>query len=138
MLERYSPLRAYKQTKMVNVLFTAELNRRLGPSSPVRTVAADPGLVDTDIGKKSGARISRWFWSLRRRGGIPPERSAAGIAALLFDPTVRTKPDLLWKHAVPLRPDPYALQEAHGSRLWEISAKMTGIGEKAGLSSAHS
>lgn len=128
LLARYNPLRAYKQTKLANVLFTAELNRRLGPEHPVRAVAADPGLVNTDIGAKSKSRLARWIWSLRRRGGISPAESAAGIASLLFDPAVRENPAIYWKHGKPKDPNPYALNEDHAWRLWEISAQMTGCG----------
>ncbi len=128
LLERYNPLRAYKQTKLANVLFTAELNRRLGDQSRVRAVAADPGLVNTGIGEKAGSRFARWIWLLRRRGGIPAERSAAGIVDLLSDPALPNSPHVYWKHGKPKRPNPYALDQDHGWRLWEISARMTGTG----------
>ena len=126
LLERYNPLRAYKQTKLANVLFTAELNRRLGDPSHVRAFAADPGLVNTGIGEKAGSRFAQWIWSLRRRGGISAEQSAAGIVDLLFNPALPGSPHVYWKHGKPKRPNPYALDPDHGWRLWEISARMTG------------
>jgi NAD(P)-dependent dehydrogenase (short-subunit alcohol dehydrogenase family) len=125
--ERYHPLHAYKQTKLANVLFTAELNRRLGDSSPVCAVAADPGLVNTDIGEKARSRLVQWIWSRRRRHGILPEKAAAGIVGLLFEPTVRETDCIYWKQGRPKRPNAYALDEDHGWRLWEISARMTGV-----------
>lgn len=127
LLERYNALRAYKQTKLANVLFTAELNRRLGSDSSVRAVAADPGVVDTDIGQKTQCRLVRWFWALRRRMGVSPAQAAAGIAKLLFDPSLPDTPSIYWKHGEPKRPNPYALNEEHARRLWEISARMTDI-----------
>lgn len=127
LLERYNPLRAYKQTKLANVLFTAELNRRLGPDSSVRAVAADPGVVDTDIGQKTQCRLVRWVWALRRRMGVSPAQAAAGIAKLVFDPSLPDTPAIYWKHGKPKRPNPYALNEEHARRLWEISKRMTGI-----------
>lgn len=132
LLERYNPLRAYKQTKLANVLFTAELNRRLGPDSSVRAVAADPGVVDTGIGEKAQCRLVRWFWALRRRMGVPPAQAAAGIARLLFDPLLPDTRAIYWKHGEPKRPNPYALNEEHARRLWEISARMTGIDQEKG------
>ena len=48
---RYRYLKAYKQSKLANVLFTCELNRRLADTN-VRAYAADPGLVNTGIGEK--------------------------------------------------------------------------------------
>ncbi|MGM0401713.1 MAG: SDR family NAD(P)-dependent oxidoreductase [Chloroflexota bacterium] len=127
LLEYYNPLRAYKQTKLANVLFTAQLNRRLGPDSSVHAVAADPGVVNTDIGQKTQCRLVRWVWALRRRMGVSPARAAAGIAKLLFDPSLPGTPAIYWKHGKPKRPNPYALNEEHARRLWKISARMTGV-----------
>lgn len=125
-LGRYNPLKAYKRTKLANVLFTAELNRRLGPDSSVRAYAADPGLVNTSIGEKSSSRIAQGIWSRRRKKGIPPAQSAAGIIQLL-EGTLDKKTDLYWKHGKAKKPNPFALNRDHGWRLWEISARMTGI-----------
>ena len=99
---RYNPLRAYQQSKLANVLFTAELRRRLGAASSVYAFAADPGLVNTRIGLKSGSIIARLFWDLRRRSGISPAESARGIAALLMDPDAPAAPDVYWKHGEPV------------------------------------
>jgi NAD(P)-dependent dehydrogenase (short-subunit alcohol dehydrogenase family) len=47
---RYKPLGAYCQSKLANVLFTMELQRRLASSgSAVRAVAAHPGVADTNL-----------------------------------------------------------------------------------------
>lgn len=124
LLRNYNPLRAYKQTKLANVIFTAELNRRLGENSCVRAFAADPGLVDTDIGSKSDSGLARWIWSLRRRGGVDPPKSASGIVRLLLDPVVEQEDAVYWKHGSPKKPNPYALDPDVGWRLWELSARM--------------
>jgi NAD(P)-dependent dehydrogenase (short-subunit alcohol dehydrogenase family) len=124
---RYNPLQAYKQTKLANVAFSAELNRRLGRKSNVRAYAADPGLVDTDMGQKTGSRLARWIWSLRRRSGIPAGQSAAGIIQLLLDPKVDIERGLYWKHGSPQAPDSYSLEAEIGWRLWEVSARMCGV-----------
>jgi NAD(P)-dependent dehydrogenase (short-subunit alcohol dehydrogenase family) len=47
---RYAPWRAYGQTKLANLLFTLELQRRLDAErSPLRAVAAHPGLSATNL-----------------------------------------------------------------------------------------
>ena len=56
---RYNGLRAYQQTKLANVLFSTEFNRR--SNSKIKAFAADPGLVYTDIGTKSDMPIARWL-----------------------------------------------------------------------------
>jgi NAD(P)-dependent dehydrogenase (short-subunit alcohol dehydrogenase family) len=126
-LGRYNPLKAYKNTKLANVLFTAELNRRLGSDSSIRGLAADPGLVNTGIGEKTDSRIAKQIWVRRRKKGIPPAKSAAGIIQLLVENELGPKKNLYWKHGKAKKPNPFALEEDHGWRLWEISAQMTGL-----------
>ncbi|MFZ5908489.1 MAG: SDR family NAD(P)-dependent oxidoreductase [Chloroflexota bacterium] len=123
---RYNPLRAYKQTKLANVLFTAELNRQLAGSN-VHAFAADPGLVDTEIGLKSNSFVARWVWDLRRRGGITAEESAKGIIYLATEAGIQNSTEVYWKHGKPKSPSPYALDPQVAQRLWTISAQMCGI-----------
>jgi NAD(P)-dependent dehydrogenase (short-subunit alcohol dehydrogenase family) len=123
----YNLLRAYKQTKLANVLFTAELNRQLGAGSNVRAFAADPGLVNTEIGLKSNSFIARWVWNLRRRGGISARQSATGIIYLATEPSIENTPGIYWKHGQPKNPSAYALDPEAARRLWEISAQMCAL-----------
>ena len=123
---RYNPLRSYKHTKLANVLFTAELNRRLGTGSSIRAFAADPGLVNTGIGEKTQSRLAKQIWVRRRKKGIPAAASAAGIIQLL-DEDLADHSELYWKHGKAKKPNPFALNKDHGWRLWEISAQMTGL-----------
>lgn len=124
---RYNPLLAYKQTKMANVLFTAELARRLGPHSTVRALAADPGLVRTEIGLKASPPLARLIWSWRVSRGVPPATAAAGIVTLLTDPALQTASAIYWKDGRPRPPDPYALDANAARRLWELSEAMCGL-----------
>ncbi|MBM3150725.1 MAG: SDR family NAD(P)-dependent oxidoreductase [Chloroflexi bacterium] len=126
-LRRYNVLRAYKRTKLCNVLFTAHLNHRLGANSTVRAFAADPGLVKTGIGSKSNSILARWAWSIRRLGGITPDESARGIVFLATEPSIQGAKEIYWKHCHPKAPDPYVLDEDAARRLWEVSARMCGI-----------
>jgi retinol dehydrogenase 12 len=123
----YNGLSSYKQSKMANVLFTAELNRRLGPQSCLRAFAADPGLVKTDIAFKSNPGLIQWIWKLRRRGGITPEESARGVVFLATEPSIQNATEIYWKHGTPKKPDGYSLKPENGRRLWEISEQMCGI-----------
>jgi NAD(P)-dependent dehydrogenase (short-subunit alcohol dehydrogenase family) len=125
--KRYNCLLAYKQTKLANVLFTAELNRRLGSGSTVRAFAADPGLVRTEIGLKANPRLARWIWERRSRGGISPEESAKGVVFLATNPSIQDSHEIYWKHGKPKAPSPYALNEDAARRLWEMSAQMCGL-----------
>jgi len=123
----YNGMRAYKQTKLCNVLFTAELRRRLGPVSSVRAFAADPGLVHTELGIKGNPGLVRWFWRWWSKRGLPPEESAKGIVFLATAASITDRPELYWKHSQPKDPDPAALNPEAAHRLWEISAEMCGV-----------
>jgi NAD(P)-dependent dehydrogenase (short-subunit alcohol dehydrogenase family) len=55
---RYSPWLAYSQSKLANLLFTSELQRRLeAAGSPLRALAAHPGYSHTNLQGASGRRI---------------------------------------------------------------------------------
>lgn len=123
---RYNGLRAYGQTKLANVLFTQELNLRLGAGSPVRAFAADPGLVKTEIGFKGTPALVRWIWGRRRAGGISPEASARGILYLLTEPGIQDAPQVYWRHGEPRPCSKQALDLESAARLWDLSAKMVG------------
>jgi NAD(P)-dependent dehydrogenase (short-subunit alcohol dehydrogenase family) len=54
----YSAWLAYGQSKLANLLFTSELQRRLdGAGSSVRALAAHPGYSDTNLWGRSGLRV---------------------------------------------------------------------------------
>lgn len=96
---RYNPLRAYNQTKLANVLFTLEFNRRYASCSRMRAFAADPGLVNTEIGLKSNSFLARWVWDIRRRGGVTPEFAAQGLVVLATEPNIQESPKSIGRMA---------------------------------------
>jgi NAD(P)-dependent dehydrogenase (short-subunit alcohol dehydrogenase family) len=127
MRRRYNGLTAYGRTKLANVLFTAELNRRLGEESTVQAFAADPGLVKTKIGTKGTPSFVGWGWNLWSSRGITPEETAKGIVRLLLDPSVQCGAGIYWRHGRPVNPDPAARDMESAARLWAISEQMCGL-----------
>ncbi|MFV8319885.1 oxidoreductase [Mycobacterium sp. 23] len=56
---RYAPWLAYAQSKLANLLFTSELQRRLDQAgSPLRSPAAHPGYSHTNLQGASGRKLS--------------------------------------------------------------------------------
>ena len=56
--KRYRPWRAYGQSKLANLLFTSELQRRLTQAgSAVKATAAHPGYAATNLQSHSGSRL---------------------------------------------------------------------------------
>jgi NAD(P)-dependent dehydrogenase (short-subunit alcohol dehydrogenase family) len=118
---------AYGQSKLANVLFTLELNRRLGAQSAVQAFAADPGLVNTGIGTKGTPRFLGWAWKQWSAHGLSPEATAKGIVRVLLEPDVSRADGIYWKHGKPVAPNPAALDEGFARRLWDISERMCGM-----------
>jgi NAD(P)-dependent dehydrogenase (short-subunit alcohol dehydrogenase family) len=54
----YSPLKAYSQSKLANILFTRELAKRLGKNSNIKVYCLHPGVVRTDIMRHISAFLS--------------------------------------------------------------------------------
>jgi NAD(P)-dependent dehydrogenase (short-subunit alcohol dehydrogenase family) len=120
----YFGLWAYEQAKLANLLFSYELARRLGPSSPVSVYAFDPGLVDTAVGQKEAAGPSGLFWRLRRRWGTSPELPAAALAELASSAAFAGRTGLYWKEGRALPSSPASRSLADATRLWELSEKL--------------
>jgi NAD(P)-dependent dehydrogenase (short-subunit alcohol dehydrogenase family) len=123
----YNGLRAYQQTKLANILFTVELNARLGEHATVRAFAADPGLVRTDIGLKHTPTLARWMWKLRRSLGIQPDEAARGLVFLATEAAIQESTEVYWRHCTPRQATPAALDRQAAGRLWQLSARMCGV-----------
>ncbi|MDT5257706.1 MAG: hypothetical protein QOD10_2786, partial [Mycobacterium sp.] len=65
---RYSPWLAYSQSKLANLLFTSELQRRLDSvGSPLRAVVAHPGYSHTNLQGASGRKLGDALMSAATR-----------------------------------------------------------------------
>jgi len=80
---KYSAFDAYCQTKLANLLYVNELQRRFtAAGSPLVAVAAQPGWADTEAGMHSGKWIGDVFWraSCRLIGQSP----AVGALSIVY------------------------------------------------------
>jgi len=125
--KRYSCLGAYKQAKLAGVLFTNELNTRLGAGSSVRAYAVDPGLVDTAIGEKGTGGLVSLVWRMRRRGGVSPDLAARGLVYVASEEKLVDPLAPYWKECRPLPASPEADREESRRRLWEVSVRLCGL-----------
>lgn len=123
---RYTGLGAYKSTKLMDVMIARELDRRLAGRLPLRSYAADPGLVATDMGFKGGGALTKAVWAWRKSKGRPPEEAAAGLAFLAEAlPAPPRAP--YWKDGMPRLPSSVARDDAACRRLWKELERMSGI-----------
>ncbi|WP_114559789.1 oxidoreductase [Desertihabitans aurantiacus] len=138
---RYRAMAAYAQSKLANLLFTAELQRRLiAAGSPVLATAAHPGLAATNLLRPGSvpAPLHGLASAFFRRVGqsdedgarptlyaatadVPPG-SYAGPGGVFEG---RGAPKLVGRSAA-------ALDEAVAQRLWAVSEELTGVSFPAG------
>jgi len=126
--KRYNCLLAYKQTKLANVLFMSELNRRLKSAGiKIKAFAVDPGLVNTNIGLKGTGGIVKKVWEIRSKSGTPADQPAHCITWLATEPDARKTDKIYWKDCSPLNPSRYSQRLDVAERFWELSERMSGI-----------
>jgi len=123
----YSLLKAYDRSKFANVLFTYELARRL-EGTGVTVNALHPGLVATNIARRVG-RLAGWAWKLyaRRRGALTPREGARAIVYLASSPDVAGVTGAYFVKTARGPSDPATFDEGMARRLWEASARLTGL-----------
>lgn len=129
----YSRTQRYSDTKLANLLFAYELDRRLrAAGQPVSAIACHPGVAYTDLGRHSG--IVRPLFGLIKLGlntaamGAWPGLQAASDP--LATPGGYYGPQQLRGARGPSGPARRSAASRDGGqarRLWELSVKMTGI-----------
>jgi NAD(P)-dependent dehydrogenase (short-subunit alcohol dehydrogenase family) len=84
----YGRAAAYGQSKLANLMFTYELQRRLAPHSTTVAVAAHPGIANTDLPRSTPAAVRipvTWlaplFTQRPEMGALPTLRAATDPAA---------------------------------------------------------
>jgi NAD(P)-dependent dehydrogenase (short-subunit alcohol dehydrogenase family) len=122
----YHGLRAYAQSKLGNVLFTYEFERRKKPGQPVIN-AVQPGLVKTNIGLKHTISLHNLVWRLRRLGGVSPGQGAATSVYLASSEECRGASGQYWDRRKPKKSSPDSYDANQAGQLWELSEKLCGI-----------
>jgi NAD(P)-dependent dehydrogenase (short-subunit alcohol dehydrogenase family) len=139
---RYRANAAYSDSKLANLLFTEELQARLrAAGSAVRAVAAHPGIARTSLTAQAGGttaafdRYLGWLFNDAERGALPtlyaatqdvPGGSYVGPGGLGH---LRGYPEVQ-------QPSRAALDPVAARRLWDLSARLTGVAEHSGRAPA--
>ena len=121
----YQFMRAYGRSKLGNILFTKELDRRLSGSG-VTVNAVNPGFVGTNIGANNGWLVNL-FLSVTRIWALSVEEGAETSVYLASSPEVeRVSGEYFYqKQSVPS--SKYSYDRAAAGRLWQVSAELTGL-----------
>jgi NAD(P)-dependent dehydrogenase (short-subunit alcohol dehydrogenase family) len=131
----YKPWAAYSQSKLANLLFVQELQRRLTEAgSAVRAIAVHPGYAATNLQGHSGNRIGDLVGAIGNR--LIAQRDTMGALPTLFAATADIPggtyigPDgfrHLRGHPTVNVPAPQALDATTARRLWDLSEQLTGV-----------
>jgi NAD(P)-dependent dehydrogenase (short-subunit alcohol dehydrogenase family) len=132
---RYRRWAAYGQSKLANLLFTLELDRRLVEAgSPVRALAAHPGYAATNLQLRTGSILQTSLMAVTNR--LFAQSDAMGALPTLYAATQdlpggsyvgpdgtgerRGHPTLVGRTAA-------ASDAEMAKRLWDRSAELTGV-----------
>jgi NAD(P)-dependent dehydrogenase (short-subunit alcohol dehydrogenase family) len=132
-LERkYNRVEAYGQSKLANLLFTYELQRRLNAKgSPTIAAAAHPGFSDTELMRHLPGFIPDFAW---RPFTQPPDMGALPTLRAATDPGVQGGqyygPDGIGEtrgHPKVVGSSAQSQNEDLQRRLWTVSEELTGV-----------
>jgi len=122
--KKFNSLNVFGATKMMNLLFTFELARRL-ENTGVTVNAVHPGLARSSLMNETSAPMR----FLLRLGSAPAERVAVDIIRVALDPEFEKVTGRFFHKAKEIEPAAYAHDRTAQQRLWEISSNLTGITE---------
>lgn len=122
----YSGFAVYGRSKLCNILFTRELARRLeGPG--VTANCLHPGFVATRFADDSGGLLAVMFRVAKKILAISPDAGADTIVYLASSPDVANVSGEYFYKRKPKSPTQQARDDAAAKRLWEESARLTGL-----------
>jgi NAD(P)-dependent dehydrogenase (short-subunit alcohol dehydrogenase family) len=122
----YQIMRAYTRSKLANVLFAAELARRLAGTG-VTSNSLHPGRVATNIWSGAPTWAKPLIQVLLRPFMLTPEQGGATIVQLAASPDLEGVTGEYFENGVAVPPAPLAQDEALAKRLWDVSAQMVGL-----------
>ncbi|MGI8575768.1 MAG: oxidoreductase [Egibacteraceae bacterium] len=139
----YDPIAAYGQSKLANLLFTFELQRRLDAAvALIRVTAAHPGYAATNL-QASGVRMGGGGWRstaldlfMRLSNPLMGQSAAQGALPIIHAAVSDVPASSYWgpqgfqetRGPVGMaRVDDKALDADAARRLWEVSVEETGV-----------
>ena len=118
--------RRYGQTKLANILFTAELARRL-EGTGVTASCFHPGLVASGFNRNNGSLMSA-VMTLARPFSRSPEKGAETLVWLVDSPEASDAAGGYFVDCRRAKPSAQAQDADAARRLWEVSEQQTGLG----------
>jgi NAD(P)-dependent dehydrogenase (short-subunit alcohol dehydrogenase family) len=132
---RYRRMGAYAQSKLANLMFTYELQRRLAAAgAATAALAAHPGTSSTQLVRYLPSYLQRLnevvmppFSQSAAMGALPTLRAAADPAARGGEYYGPGGPLQMKGHPTRVRSSARSNDRAAQARLWEVSERLTGV-----------
>lgn len=129
---RYHRWRAYGQSKLANLLFSSELDRRYGDT--LTSVAAHPGYAATHLQQGQGQKFFEWVMKMGNRVMAQSDEQGAWPSLRAATDPVAKGNDYFGPHLLELRGHPVHVGRAQAAkdavaaaRLWQVSEDLTGV-----------
>jgi NAD(P)-dependent dehydrogenase (short-subunit alcohol dehydrogenase family) len=119
----YSPMRAYCQSKLMNIMFSNALARRL-IGTAVTTNAMHPGGVNTNFASEGGG-VMGFFFRLAKPLMRTPQQGADTVIWLASAPELDGATGKYFQDRKELTPVGTALDETLQEKLWSLSETLT-------------
>jgi NAD(P)-dependent dehydrogenase (short-subunit alcohol dehydrogenase family) len=123
--KNYRGFAVYSRSKLMNILFTRALARRL--KRGITANALHPGFVATRFGDQSGGLVQGLVKIAKPVGAITPEEGAKTIVYLASSPKMAGVNGEYFFECKPISPNREAQNDEDAERLWRLSAKMSGV-----------
>ena len=123
---KYAGFRAYAQSKLANVLFTYELDRRRG-NAPVTVNAVHPGFVASNFGRNNRGVIGLVMTRLVPLFAKSVVEGAATSVYLASSPEVAGVSGRYFVDCRPVKSAPQSYDRTAAERLWAVSEQLTGL-----------
>ena len=118
---RFRPRRVYGTTKLCNILFTRELQRR---NPAIAANCFHPGQIRTGFGKNDSVLV-RISLTLAGPFMRSPERGASALVWLALDPAAEELRGQYLEKQRPVPPSAQAQDDSFAAQLWERSEELS-------------
>ncbi|WP_067650531.1 SDR family NAD(P)-dependent oxidoreductase [Nocardia harenae] len=124
---KYSPMKAYGDSKLANILFTRELDRRYRDQG-ISAAAFHPGNVSTSFGNYTNQTFIKVIYKSLKWALISPEKGADTLNWLIAEqPGAVWEPGKYYVKRKPAKTSPQADDAQLAAQLWERSAALTAL-----------
>ncbi|KAG5273162.1 hypothetical protein AALO_G00148350 [Alosa alosa] len=125
----YTPQKAYKQSKLANVLFSRELSKRL-QGTGVTVYSLHPGIIHTELGRHFWPKLALWKRILYQPFLLlikTPKEGAQTTIYCAVEESLANESGLYYSDCERKPVAPQGQDDEAARQLWDMSASMVGL-----------